>query len=319
MLKKLFKKDIRDYKAKDLMTKNVKTLQSHDDLFKAHTMMSKYRIKKIVVTDSKNRQYPVGIITVRDMIKFLMSDTSDRDLYEISVSEAMTKNLLTTNKNDSLVNCAKAFDKNKDKISSLVVVEKDEDAEHDKVSLAGIITSTDFTRFYSENCPGLASVEQYMSHPVYTISISEKLSEATKLMIENHVSQLVVIGAADGGHSNRLLGILTESDIANITPALKSKTLRSVYETMEWLFTSYKRNVHNLEPNLLRIQDILTENFTTVGKEADLAEAATIIVKQGINGIPVIKSASGSEKDVIQPVGIISKPDVVRALTQLDE
>jgi CBS domain-containing protein len=318
MLKKLFKKDIRDFTAKDLMTKNVKTLQSHDDLFKAHTMMSKYRIKKVVVTDSKNKQYPVGIITVRDMIKFLMSDTSDRDLYEISVSEAMTKNLLTTNKNDSLVNCAKAFDKNNDKISSLVVVEKDE-AEQDKVSLVGIITSTDFARFYSENCPGLASVEQYMSHPVYTISISEKLSGATKLMIEKHVSQLVVIGAADGGHSNKLLGILTESDIANITPALKSKTLRSAYETMEWLFTSYKRNVHSLEPNLLRIQDILTKNFTTVGKEADLAEAATIIVKQRIDGIPVIESASGNGKDGIQPVGIISKPDVIRALTHLGE
>jgi CBS domain-containing protein len=56
-----------------------------------------------------------------------------------------------------------------------------------------------------------------------------------------------------------------------------------------------------------------------VGKEADLAEAATIIVKQGIDWIPVIESASGSEKDVIQPVGIISKPDVVRALTHLGE
>jgi predicted transcriptional regulator len=93
----------------------------------------------------------------------------------------------------------------------------------------------------------------------------------------------------------------------------------SVYETMEWLFTSYKRNVHSLEPNLLRIQDILTENLTTVGKETELAEAATIIVKQGVDGIPVIESASGSEKDEIQPVGIISKPDVVGALTHLVE
>jgi signal-transduction protein with cAMP-binding, CBS, and nucleotidyltransferase domain len=46
MLKKLFKKDIRDFTAKDLMTKNVKTLQSHDDLFKAHTMMSNNHSKR---------------------------------------------------------------------------------------------------------------------------------------------------------------------------------------------------------------------------------------------------------------------------------
>jgi CBS domain-containing protein len=90
-------------------------------------------------------------------------------------------------------------------------------------------------------------------------------------------------------------------------------------ETMEWLFTSYKSNIHSLEPNLLRIQDILTENYTTVGKDTDLAEAAKIIVKQGIDGIPVIESSSGNEKNEIQSVGIISKADVVRALALLSE
>jgi predicted transcriptional regulator len=90
-------------------------------------------------------------------------------------------------------------------------------------------------------------------------------------------------------------------------------------KTMEWLFTSYKSNIHSLEPNLLPIQDILTENYTTVGKDTDLAEAAKIIVKQGIDGIPVIESSSGNEKNEIQSVGIISKADVVRALAQLSE
>lgn len=56
-----------------------------------------------------------------------------------------------------------------------------------------------------------------------------------------------------------------------------------------------------------------------MGKEADLAEAATIIVKQGVDGSQLFESTSVSEKDVIQPVGIISKPDVVRALTHLGE
>jgi CBS domain-containing protein len=56
-----------------------------------------------------------------------------------------------------------------------------------------------------------------------------------------------------------------------------------------------------------------------VGKDTDLAEAAKIIVKQGIDGIPVIESSSGNEKNDIQSVGIISKADVVRALAQLSE
>jgi CBS domain-containing protein len=77
---------------------------------------------------------------------------------------------------------------------------------------------------------------------------------------------------------------------------------------MEWLFTSYKSNIHSLEPNLLRIQDILTENYTTVGKDTDLAEAAKIIVKQGIDGIPVIESSSGNEKNEINQLELYQRP-----------
>jgi CBS domain-containing protein len=97
MLNKIFKRDIQDYKAKDLMTKNVITLQSQDNLLRAQRMMSRFRIKKIVVVDeNKNKKYLVGILTIKDIIKFLISDKTDRDLDEIAIFEAMTKNVITT-------------------------------------------------------------------------------------------------------------------------------------------------------------------------------------------------------------------------------
>ena len=91
MLNKIFKKDVQDYKAKDLMTKHVITLQSQDNLLIAQRMMSRFRIKKIVVVDDKNKKYPVGILTIKDIIKFLISDKADRDLNEIAIFEAMTR------------------------------------------------------------------------------------------------------------------------------------------------------------------------------------------------------------------------------------
>jgi CBS domain-containing protein len=329
MLNKIFKRDIQDYKAKDLMTKNVIALQSQDNLLRAQRMMSRFKIKKIVIVDDdKNKKYPVGILTVKDIIKFIISDKTDRDLDEIAIFEAMTKNVITTIKNKNVVDCAKILDKNN--ISSLIVIEEEEEnseqqeqqresSANKKISLSGIITSTDFTRFFSENCIGLASVKDYMSQPVFTISIDEKVSRAIQLMLEKNVSRLVVT-AMGSSHSISILGILSETDISGITPALKSRKLRSVYENMELLFGSSKRNLDFIEPALVRIEDIFTPNPITIEKDADLAEAAKLMVKQGISGIPIIESSlvkGGEEKIDNQPIGMISKTNIVRALTDI--
>jgi CBS domain-containing protein len=328
MLNKIFKKDVQDYKAKDLMTKHVITLQPQDNLLRAQRMMSRFRIKKIVVIDDdKNKRDPVGILTVKDIIKFLISDKTDRDLDEIAIFEAMNKNVITTIKNKNIVDCAEILDNNN--ISSLIVIEEEENSEQQeqqqessankKISLSGIITSTDFTRFFSENCIGLASVNDYMSQPVFTISIDEKVSRAIQLMLEKIVSRLVVTAMGSSSHSISILGILSETDISGITPALKSRKLRSVYENMELLFGSSKRNLDSIEPTLVRIEDIFTPNPITIEKDADLAEAAKLMVKQGISGLPVIESplVEGEEKIDNQPIGMISKTDIVRALTDI--
>jgi CBS domain-containing protein len=329
MLNKIFKKDVQDYKAKDLMTKHVITLQPQDNLLRAQRMMSRFRIKKIIVIDDdKNKKYPVGILTIKDIIKFLISDKADRDLNEIAIFEAMTKKLITTIKNEDVVDCAKILDNNN--ISSLIVIEEEEYSEQQeqqessvnkKISLSGIITSTDFTRFFSENCIGVASVKDYMSQPVFTISINEKVSKAIQLMLEKNVSRLVVTAMVSSHSSSSTLGILSETDISGITPALKSRKLRWVYENMELLFDSSKRNLDFIEPALVRIEDIFTPNPITIEKDADLAEAAKLMVKQGISGMPVIESSlvEGEEEGKMdkQPVGMISKTDIVRALTDI--
>ena len=86
---------------------------------------------------------------------------------------------------------------------------------------------------------------------------------------------------------------------------------------MQMIFSSSKRNIaDNLhEPTLIRIRDIFTLKPTVIDKDTDLAEAAKIMVTQRISGIPVIESSleEGTMKN--QPIGIISKTDIVKALT----
>jgi len=183
--------------------------------------------------------------------------------------------------------------------------------------LSGILTSTDFVRFFSENCRSLASVKDYMSDSVFSISINEKVSKAADLMIEKNISQLVV--TATNSHRDNLLGILTETDISRVILALKSKTVRSVYEYLQIIFYSSKRNNRDnfLEPAFMRVRDIFTPNPTVIEKDADLAEAAKIVVRQSIRGIPVIESPR-EEETKNQPIGIISKIDIIKALRDLE-
>jgi signal-transduction protein with cAMP-binding, CBS, and nucleotidyltransferase domain len=85
MLNKIFNENIKAYEAKDLMIKNVVTLPHTENLWKTHHTMSRYRIKKIVVTtqDRIVQKHPIGIVTLKDIIKFLIADKTDGTFYFI--------------------------------------------------------------------------------------------------------------------------------------------------------------------------------------------------------------------------------------------
>jgi CBS domain-containing protein len=302
MLKKILNKDVKEYKAKDVMTKNVITFPPSESLLKAQSLMTKYRIKKIVVVED---DIAVGIIAIKDILKFVISDQTDREMHEIPIAEAMIKRLVTTEKNSTLIECAQIMVR--ENVSSIVIIE--EDAQQSvKLKFSGIITTSDFTNFFGEECANMTTVRDYMSYPVFTIAANEKISNAIELMLKNHISHLVVTGPSD------LVGILSETDLLLLTLAFKSKTLRSVYENNLILFhSSKKRNL--VEPAFATIRDVLTPDPTVIEKNADLADAAKIMIRQGISAIPIADSLEEEKKD--PPVGIITKSDIVKALSQI--
>ena len=305
MFNKIFKQNIKDYKAKDLMIKHVITLYPQENLWKAQNMMSRYNIKKIVIV-KEGKKHSIGIMSLKDIIKFVISDKSYRDLHEIPISEAMIENLIIVNKNSAITYCAKTMTENN--VSSLIIVNEDDDNN----SLAGIVTTTDLANFFSDNCIGLTSVENYMSQPVFTILIKEKVSTAAQIMLEKKVSRLVVID--DDNNQNNSVGIISETDLSLTVPAFKSRTVRMVYEHIGLLFSSKSKPNFIIEPSFVRIEDIMSPNAVSIDKDADLAEAAKIMIRRHVSGLPVIGSIDNADQ---QPIGITSKSDIVKALTDL--
>jgi CBS domain-containing protein len=226
-------------------------------------------------------------------------------MHEIPIAEAMIKRLVASEKNRTLIECAQIMAR--EDVSSIVILEEGAQQSEKLKKLSGIITSSDITSFFGERCSGMTTVRDYMSNPVFTIAVNEKISNATELMLKHHISHLVVTGPG------YLVGILSETDLLLLTLAFKSKTLRSVYENNLILFHSSKRR-NLIEPALATIRDVLTPDPTIIEKNADLADAAKIMIKQGISAIPVVDSFE-DQKD--PPVGIITKSDVVKALSQI--
>jgi len=289
------------------MVKHVITLSPQESLWEAQNMMSRYKIKKIVIVKESKRKDPIGIVSLKDMIKFVLADKTDRDLHEIPICEAMTKDLIIANKNSIITDCAKKVAENN--VSSLVIVNEDDIGNN---SVAGIVTTTDFANFFSENCIGLTTVENYMSQPVFTISIGEKVSTAAQIMLEKKVSRLVVM--SEDNHQNNLVGIISDTDLSRTVPAFQSRTIRSVYDHIRLLFSSKSKPDFIAEPAFVRIQDIITPDAIAINKNADLAEAAKIMTRRHISGLPVIEPSEDTDQ---QPIGITSKSDIVKALTEL--
>jgi CBS domain-containing protein len=302
MIKNKLNKEVKEYKAKAVMTKNVITLPPSESLLKAQSLMTKYQIKKIVVVED---DIAVGIITIKDILKFVISDQTDREMHEIPIAEAMIKRLITTKKDSTVIECAQIM--TTENVSSTVIIE--EVAQQSvKPKLSGIITSSDLTNFFGEKCTSMANVGQYMSSPVFTIASNDKITNATELMLKNHISHLVVRGP---GYS---WGILSETDLLLLTLAFKSKSLRSVYENNLILFHSSKKR-NPVEPTFVTIRDVFTPDPIIIEKNADLRDAAKIMIRQGISAIPVVDSLEEGKND--PPVGMITKSDIVKALSQI--
>jgi CBS domain-containing protein len=58
----------------------------------------------------------------------------------------------------------------------------------------------------------------------------------------------------------------------------------------------------------------MTPNAVPIDKHADLAEAAKIMIRRHVSGLPVIGSLDNADQ---QPIGITSKSDIVKALIDL--
>ncbi len=95
-----------------------------------------------------------------------------------------------------------------------------------------------------------------------------------------------------------LVGILTLSDILSI----REKAPKATHGRLT--------TGPNSDVALITTKDLMTLNPITTHEDADLAQAAQIIINKGIGSLPVLD-------DEPKVVGLITKHDIVRALGRI--
>jgi CBS domain-containing protein len=145
-------------------------LDSGKTLLDARNSMLRYNISRIVV--SLNGE-AIGIISEKDIAKFLYNTPPTRRLNEITLKELIHKKLITVNENSTIDYCSKLILKNN--ISSLIVIDNE---GKDK----GIITKTDIVELYAYHQSAHLTVREYMSKKVQSVAPDETIHMIAMLM-----------------------------------------------------------------------------------------------------------------------------------------
>lgn len=143
-----------------------------------------------------------------------------------------------------------------------------------------------------------------MTKKVHTVDLYENIHIILLLMNIHKISRLIVV------ENNKPLGIVTIRDLLPVSfmfrrdksPSILSKKVSSKYLEQRYLPTRVT--------SMLVAKDVMIKEPITVSDKTDLADAAKIMTRNGISGLPVVNSNN-------KLVGIVTKTDIVKALDKI--
>jgi acetoin utilization protein AcuB len=254
----------------------------------AYQMMRGARIRHLpVVTDAGTL---VGILTDRDIRRAAASDVPSLAEHELlsllerlRVRDIMTPEVVTVGGTTSLREAGQILLQKK--FGCLPVV-------HANHTLAGILTVTDLLRAFinqSEAGRGMR-VRSLMQTAIITVTPEMSLAEVQRLMRDQHIRHLPVV--AGPGHQ-RLVGMITDRDLREAAPSPATTLTRG--EIAYQMATT-------------EVKACMTQEVVSIGPEAEMAQAARLLVERRIGCLPVVDHGT--------LVGVVTAMDGLRAFLQ---
>jgi len=143
-------------------------------------------------------------------------------------------------------------------------------------------------------------VRDVMTHDVVTVRPEATLRDAAKLLVEHHVTGLVV---TDG--DGEVLGVLSQADVLARERGRDEQRGRGLIARIF--------EVGTLDPrqDARFVHEAMSAPVITISPRAALAEAAGLMLDAAVNRLPVLEDG--------RLVGIVSRSDLVRAFVRDDD
>jgi CBS domain-containing protein len=273
----------------DIKNINIISMQKDDSIYDAMSNLISNKISKIFVFDKKK---PIGIITDKDIIRFLFIDKSGRDIHEITSQEIMNNIIFTVGS----ITCQQAAHiMLSNNLSTLGIGSGGK--------LDGIITKTNLLQYYVNRCHDKSKVSDYMTISYFAVSVNSNLHEIIKMMATHDISRVVVVD-----ETKKPVGIITNGDI-----------FRATMETFKMNIVQSSKCNYSDEDGLWSetgfvgsqlTGDIMTEGIIAVNSTMNMKTAAKIILHKKIDSL-------GINDDEGNLIGLVNKTNILHALSKL--
>lgn len=277
--------------------KEVVKIPQSASIKEAADLMVKNKFRRLPITDPGSGKLR-GIITVMDILDFL----GGGDRYQIiekkhdgnflaainePVREIMTRNVVTLNNKNSIEDAVtKMIDKG---VGALPIIDS-------KENIVGIVSERDFALILSGVLTD-ETVEDYMTSSLIKTTPGTRVEGASKIMVRNKLRRIPITGEerkTPHPENDKLVGIVTATDILNFFGNSAA---------FEKIITNNADDVLNTTLN-----DIMTQNVVTTNIYTKLGDVCSIMEKEGIGGIPVVRNN--------ELLGIITESDILRAISE---
>lgn len=239
-------------KAKDLMTKDVLTVDKDERLETVLSLMQKHRVSKLVVQEKGK---VAGVVTDGDIADELGA-IKNRGVpaTHLHASSAMRRRYPHVSPDAELrqlLDAIRADD------AGLVAVMHD-------ATCVGVVTASDLVQLVKATKP----VSDIATTQVHVVSPTDRVIHARRLMIDHHVERLPVL---DGG---KLIGIVGEGDIATGLARFKSTI------------------ADNHQPAAIQrflVEDVMERAVVTAPADLPCAEAAKLMKQRDVGCLPLLR------------------------------
>ena len=275
---------------KEVMNPEVFVVQENEQVGHARNLMLSHGISRVVVVNADGN--PVGMVTEKDLTRKLKGNGpkwKSRPIDKISIRRIMSKDPITAGPNDEIHTAIELLIKNN--VGSIPIVDDD--------GLAGIITKTDLMKVYTDKLKGRWKVSDLMTSDVITVNENHTIAHVINTMEKNKIGKIVVI------RDNEPVGIITHENIsfAHVEDPETGVSVEKIYFIRN-LDGKSKRNVRLV--SMMTAGDIMQNHLVKISGDEDAANAADMMVKNDISGLPVVDGDS--------LVGVITKTDLIRGI-----